>query len=496
MGFAEKRGNYWRGRYRQRSGQHVTVKDALGAVVHFRTKREAERAANEAEAKLRAGGHRNPDAGRTTFGEFVSRWYATQDPAASTMQNYRRHIEEHLLPTFEDHAVADILPSDVAAWEKAERAVGYAESSIKTWRSTLHLILADAVEDGLRDSNPAARRRGRGKRAGRSRRRGPEKVVTDALGILLIAERAALLSGRDDEFVAVVLMGFTGMRWGEVVGLETRFVRPAVVRVEWQLYELDSGELHRCPPKDESHRTIDTPAWLGELLSDHMARTEPTACECHRLTYAFRGHGAASPAARQSGTKLVDVARRAGVSVGTASAALNRPESVPAATRARVEVVAADLGYVRGGPAVELAPHWRRNGFARGCFSRRLPAGTRGRLPNRRGRCRCWPTRGPGCGGAGYAAQVDGRTDGARGRVGAGPLLARHRRDEGSAPGPADRPVGGGSGRATGAVLWVAGGGVGRTARRRAPGGGGVSFQDLLPIRSKRASTNEIRTGT
>ena len=114
-----------------------------------------------------------------------------------------------------DHAVADIRNIDIAAWEKRERVVPYAASSVKTWRATLHLILADAVDEGLRDSNPATKRRGRGKRAGRSRNRGPEKVVTAALGILLLAERTAILSGRDDEFVAVVLKGYTGMRWGE-----------------------------------------------------------------------------------------------------------------------------------------------------------------------------------------------------------------------------------------------------------------------------------------
>lgn len=52
--------------------------------------------------------------------------------------------------------------------------------------------------------------------------------MTDALGILLTAERASLLSGRHDEFVAVVLKGYTGMRWGEIVGLERKFVRPAL----------------------------------------------------------------------------------------------------------------------------------------------------------------------------------------------------------------------------------------------------------------------------
>jgi hypothetical protein len=70
----------------------------------------------------------------------------------------------------------------------------------------------------------------------------------------LLAERAALLSGRDDEFTTVVTLGFTGLRWGELVGPGDRYVRPDAVRVEWQLYELDTGELYRCPPKDDSYR--------------------------------------------------------------------------------------------------------------------------------------------------------------------------------------------------------------------------------------------------
>jgi integrase len=379
MGYAEKVGDYWRGRYRLLSGKPATVKDSAGAVVHFRSKRQAERAANEAETKHRARPQWNPDAGREAFGSYVSRWYAAQDLAASTMQNYRHHIEEHLLPAFEDSAVTDIGPADVAAWEKRERAAGYAESSIKTWRSTLHLILADAVQEGLRDANPAARRRGRGRRAGRSHRRGPEKAVTTALGVLLIAERAALLSGRDDEFVAVVLAGFTGMRWGELVGLEPEYVRAAAVRVEWQLYELDSGKLLRCPPKDDSHRTIVAPGWLTGLVSDHIGRTRPAPCGCHGYRYVFRGYGPARSATRQVGAKLVDVARLAGVSVSTASMVLNHLERVLDSTRTKVETAMVDLGYVRGAPAGDLAAHWRRNNFAARLFQ---PAAT-GRYPTR-----------------------------------------------------------------------------------------------------------------
>jgi integrase len=368
VGYAEKRGDYWRGRYKISAGKYGTVSDAQGATVRFRTKRAAEEAANDAEATIRQGIWRDPSAGRISFGEYASRWYSAQDLAASTMQNYRRHIEEHLLPAFEDKPIGEILAADIDAWEKRERAVPYAASSVKTWRGTLHLILSDAVGEGLRDSNPAAKRRGRGKRAGRSRNRGPEKVVTTPLGLLQIAERAALLSGRDDEFVAILLLGYTGMRWGELVGLETAYVRPGAIRVEWQLYELDNGQMHRCPPKDDSHRTIDLPEWLSVLLADHLARTKPAPCKCHGRTYVFHGHSAANGAARRPGAKLVDVARRAGVSAATVSTVLNHPERVTEQTRLKVLTAIADLGYVRNAVSGESAAHWRRTGFATWLF--------------------------------------------------------------------------------------------------------------------------------
>jgi integrase len=381
VGYAEKRGDYWRGRYKIGPGRYGTVTDASGSTARFATKRAAETAANDAEATVRSGTWRDPAAGRITFGDYVSRWYAAQDLAASTMQNYRRHIEEHLLPAFETMAVADILATDVDAWEKRERAVPYAPSSVKTWRATLHLVLSDAVAEGLRDSNPATKRRGRGKRAGRSRTRGPEKPVTDPLGLLLIAERSALLSGRDDEFVAVVLAGYTGLRWGELVGLQTSFVRGTRLRIEWQLYELDTGTLHRCPPKDDSHRTIDLPDWLARLLAGHLAASQPAPCACHGLRYVFHSHAAANGATRQQGAHLVDVARRAGVSTGTVSNVLNRPEIVAEATRDKVTTAIAEVGFLRGGAAGELAPHWRRSGFATWIFQ---PAAT-GRYPRRAG---------------------------------------------------------------------------------------------------------------
>jgi integrase len=192
--------------------------------------------------------------------------------------------------------------------------------------------------------------------------------------LILLAERASLLSGRDDEFVAVVTKGVTGMRWGELVGLETEYVKPGKIQVEWQLYELDTGTFERCAPKDDSYRTVDAPDFLTRLVQEHINRTGPKPCTCHGRTYVFRGHRPANGASRAPGAKLVDVARAAGVSTGTVSSVLNRPETVTVGTREKVTAAIVDLGYVRGGQAPgELAAHWRRSGFATWIFQ---PAAT------------------------------------------------------------------------------------------------------------------------
>ncbi|WP_410050270.1 LacI family DNA-binding transcriptional regulator [Actinomadura sp. HBU206391] len=61
----------------------------------------------------------------------------------------------------------------------------------------------------------------------------------------------------------------------------------------------------------------------------------------------FRGKDGTGP----KGASLADVARRAGVSAGTVSNVLNRPDRVAASTRAGVEEAIAGLGFVRGGQA-------------------------------------------------------------------------------------------------------------------------------------------------
>ncbi|MGW1989676.1 LacI family DNA-binding transcriptional regulator [Embleya sp. NPDC001921] len=384
MPYAEKRTargqTYFRACYQRpdRKPQgYVTDKD--GRAVRYPTKTTAYKAAESAEVAAFAAAKKGrwvppeqaAEAPPITFGTFAQGEMEKLALADSTMQNYPRSLA-HLLPTFGDMVIRDITEAMVNTWEK-DQLKQFAVSSVRTYRSLLHRILADAVIAGHADTNVAERRRGRGRRHGRGQRHRPKKAITTMLGSLLIAERASLLSGRDDEFVAHIHKTYTGVRWGELVGLETEFVHmsPRSFAIEWQLYELDTGELSRCPPKDDSYRTIDSPPFLSDLVGDHITRTQPTPCPCHDLTYVYSGRGIGG--SRTPGPTLRQVAELAGVSTGTVSNVLNRPSMVKEATRARVEKAIAEVGFVRQvGPAREAA-HWRRSGHAAWIFT---PAAT------------------------------------------------------------------------------------------------------------------------
>lgn len=363
MAYAEKvpspKGAYYRGRYKAPDGSWLTVRDEHGGVMRFAKKADAEKAADDREADVRNKRWRDPKAGAVTFGRWAGDWYAGLDLAASTMANIRRHLEDHLIPFFGKYGLREIDAALIGKWEREERRYGYAPSSIRTWRATLHLVLGDAVPQHIA-VNPATRQRGRGKRSGRSTgRRGPERVITSPLGVLLTGERMSILTGRDDEFAMVQALFWGALRLGEGIGLERPYVRARSLRVEWQLHEVE-GDLIRCPPKDDSYGDLDMPPFLRRLLADQMRRVPPRECPCHGKAYVFRGYGA--PRTRGNMPMSV-IAESAGVTQTVVQAALGGRGRISRETSARVLAEAARLGYERPPSSGEPAWHWRRSSF-------------------------------------------------------------------------------------------------------------------------------------
>ena len=125
--------------------------------------------------------------------------------------------------------------------------------------------------------NPAARKRGKGRKGQRriERAEKAEKSWATALEALLFAERCATLSGSDTDFVLAITMAYTGMRWSEVMGLLPE-LHEATVDIDWKLYELNS-RFYRGRPKDGSIRTGRPAAVPGRtpgLASRHQSGAE------------------------------------------------------------------------------------------------------------------------------------------------------------------------------------------------------------------------------
>lgn len=229
--------------------------------------------------------------GDVTFAEWVNTWWAGIDVEDSTRDSYRWRIQTLILPTFADWPLTDFAGAgpDINAWEqRLQRELGYSARSASGARSTLYTILGDAISSrGLDFANPASRPRNRGRVAARRQARGEEKKWASPLEVLLLAERCALLSGQDTDFLMIVTLGWTAMRWAEIIGLPVRDFRLSRIYVNQQLYERNSQWQVKAP-KDGSYRNgapdscgpVDLPPFLTALLSDQAKAMAGVRCTC------------------------------------------------------------------------------------------------------------------------------------------------------------------------------------------------------------------------
>jgi integrase len=285
MAYAEKRGNLWRARWR---GPDGTLESKPG----FRSRKDAENYGRDQEAAIRNNTYIAPRAGKITLSQWVNRWFPALDLELNTLSTYRYTIEVHILPDFGDRELDSLTTEEIAIWEKRIAASGYTRRTAREARSTLVTILGDAIPRHIQ-LNPAARRRGKGRKGQRriEQAERAEKTWATPLEVLLFAERCAALSRRDSDFVLMITIAYTGMRWSEAIGLAPRAIHGDVLDVAWKLYELDS-RFYKGRPKDGSIRlALDLPPFLSEMLARHLVENPDHRCDC-RNSEAPWCHGA------------------------------------------------------------------------------------------------------------------------------------------------------------------------------------------------------------
>lgn len=269
MPYPEKLVKSWRACW------YVPGKKSPEKLSGFPTRKAALAYATEQEVEARRVGRVRADASQLLFRDWANEWYNAQDLEPATMRNYSSILRNHLIREWGEWKLADLAHADnrIATWRKA-LARDYADTTVHLVSGVFSTLCADAAAEGLIPRNPATRKRRRGRQAPKrvDRQAARYDHITDPLGAFLIAERAAALSGRDDEFVMLTAKYYLGLRLGEVLGLEKAFISRSFT-LSHQLAEA-GGRFYWKGVKSGSTRTIDVPPGITRLLRLQAQRVQ------------------------------------------------------------------------------------------------------------------------------------------------------------------------------------------------------------------------------
>lgn len=240
----------YRVRYRKPDGKQT---DKRG----FKRKRDAEQFAATVEVRKMAGEYIAPSMGRLTVGEMGQKWLARQ---VHTRPSWSERVESiwrvHVEPQWGTRQLASIERPEIRDWIAV---IDRAPSTVQDIHGVLAAILDEAVDERRIPANPA-------KGVQLPRR---EPVDHDYLTHRQVAALAMECS-RGGEIV--MLLAYSGLRWGELAALRPRDVDLSRRRI--QVVRSASKVNSRTvigPPKTWERRTVAVPVEVAELLRPVVA---------------------------------------------------------------------------------------------------------------------------------------------------------------------------------------------------------------------------------
>ncbi|WP_432247062.1 tyrosine-type recombinase/integrase [Streptomyces sanyensis] len=197
------------------------------------------------------------------------------------MANVDRALTRHILPTFGDREIGAIRKADVQEWV-TERAAVLAPSTLEVVYGTLRAVFAWAVGEYMPMSPCDSRGRA-------DRVRLPAKPAKEVVPLSAAQVSALLDAAPDRHRVAILLTAASGLRQGELFGLEPRHIRDGEVEVRQQVSVIDGKGVHIAPVKSSSsRRVIPVPTAVTDALNAHAkafpvrSQTMADATDGHR----------------------------------------------------------------------------------------------------------------------------------------------------------------------------------------------------------------------
>ncbi len=252
----------WRARYRDAAGKEHAK--------HFARKVDADRWLVEQRSRLARGDWVDPALSRVRVREWAATWLASKQGLKPTARRSYESLWRTLVePRWGDLPLAAVSYGDVVTWVAELNGGGLSPSRVGQALLVLKQVLALAVLDGRLAKNPAA-----AVKAPRARK-GEQRFLTHAQ-LLVLADECGR-SG-DQYRVLVLLLGYTGLRWGEVRALRVKHLDLLRGRLE-VTENIPDGftEVDTVAPKSHRHRVVPIPRFLLADLAEVCAGKDPGA---------------------------------------------------------------------------------------------------------------------------------------------------------------------------------------------------------------------------
>ncbi|MYS25175.1 Site-specific recombinase XerD [Streptomyces sp. DvalAA-14] len=236
----------------------------------FALKVKGEDYRSQVEARLGDGTYRDPAAGRVTFATVADSWFKSQlHLKRSSRARYRIALDTHVIPRWGSTPVDRIQYDDIAAW-LTELATGkttngrpQAARSIRKTYVVLSRVLGFAVKSRRLAFNPAAGV--------------PLPAISPADHVYLDEVQVEALADAAAEYRAfILLLAYTGLRWGEASALKVGRIDLTARRAHIvEAFGLDGGKLYLDTPKNHERRSVPLSAFLIDELEPHLEGRSP-----------------------------------------------------------------------------------------------------------------------------------------------------------------------------------------------------------------------------